>query len=63
MPQQSNIKNVYYKQLDRAFLADSSKVVDYTAPAEVSKIDLYHSPLKIVFPVDTDDGECQKYLL
>ena len=59
MQQQSNVKNLYNKQLDLVFSADSSKVVVTTAPTEISKIDLYHPPLKIAYQVDSNESESQ----
>ena len=40
MQQQSNVKNLYNKELDLVFSTDSSKVVVTTASTEISTIDL-----------------------
>jgi hypothetical protein len=59
MQQQSNVKNPFNKQLDLVFSTDSSKVVVSTAPTEISKIDLFHPPLKIIYQVDSNEAESQ----
>ena len=41
------------------FSTNSSKVVVTTAPTEISKIDLYHPTLKIVYQVDSNEAESQ----
>ena len=63
MQQQSNVKTWYEfnKQLDLVFSTDSSKIVVSTAPTEISKIDLYHPPLKIDYQVDSNNSSNNNY--